>query len=195
MIKKIRSHFAAIAALFKRAEKYTYEGQTFDSPKKFQKGVDAKASATVAAITALPKPLTQKKLVFAIPSSSALIKESNKRFLAVHGSQPVKLAKEIVENLSISNFKSLKVFFDAIKKKNIYASVKFVQMGSMAGTFAASADTDALYMTEASAGSAQWNYASLKHGEEIFTYDGSCESMEGKVMAFVDAAQALAVRD
>lgn len=190
--------FKKIIKLFtppKSPEKYTYEGQTYDSKKAFQKGVDAKINATVAAITTLPMPLTQKKLVFAMPGASTLIKESNARFLAAHGLKPVKLAKEIVENLSKSNFKSLKVFFDAVQKKGIYASAQFVEMKAMTGSFPASADTDTLYMIEPSAGSVQWNYTSLKHGEQLFSYDRSSESIEGKVTAFVEAVQALAVRD
>lgn len=67
----------------------------FDLPTKFQKGVDDKVKATVKAITPLPTPLSQKKLVFAMPRQSAFIKESAKRFAAVHGAPPVKLAKKL----------------------------------------------------------------------------------------------------
>ena len=77
--------FAELKKMFSPRTKYTYEGQVFDLPTKFQKGVDDKVKATVKAITPLPAPLSQKKLVFAMPRQSAFIKESAKRFAAVHG--------------------------------------------------------------------------------------------------------------
>lgn len=175
--------------------KYTYEGQVFDSPVKFQKGVDAKVTETVKAITPLPAPLSQRRLVFAMPGASTFVKESRKRFIAAHGAAPVKLAKEIVENLSNSNFKSIKVFFQAIKKKNLYASVKFVELDSMNASYAPSADSDVLYMTEPSVGEIHWTYASVRRGEQEFIYDRSSERIEGKVEAFLEAVQGMAVAD
>ena len=187
--------FANLKKMFSPRTKYTYEGQVFDLPTKFQKGVDDKVAATVKAITPLPQPLSQKKLVFAMPRQSAFIKESTQRFVAAHGAPPVKLAKEIVENLSTSNFKSIKVFFQAIKKKNIYASVKFVELDSMSGSHPAAEGVDALYMVEPSVGEVHWTYASTKHGEQELVYDRSSEHIEGKVQAFVQAVQAMAVSD
>ena len=175
--------------------KYTYEGQVFDSPAKFQKGVDAKVAETVKAVTPLPAPLSQRRLVFAMPGASTFVKESRKRFIAAHGAAPVKLAKEIVENLSNSNFKSIKVFFQAIKKKNIYASIKFVELDSMNASYAPSADSDVLYMTEPSVGEIHWTYASVRRGEQEFIYDRSSERIEGKVEAFLEAVQGMAVAD
>ena len=172
--------------------KYTYEGQVFDSPRKFQKGVDAKVAATIGALTPLSAPVSQRKLVFAMPAASVFVKESTRRFVAAHGAAPVKLAKEIVENLSKSNYKSIKVFFEAIKKKNIYASVKFVELDSMTGSYSASADTDALYMVEPSAGEVHWTYVSATRGEQELVYDRSVESIEGKVQAFLAAVEAVA---
>ena len=175
--------------------KYTYEGQVFDSPVKFQKGVDAKVTETVKAITPLPEPLSQRRLVFAMPGASTFVKESRKRFIAAHGAAPVKLAKEIVENLSNSNFKSIKVFFQAIKKKNLYASVKFVELDSMNASYAPSTNSNVLYMTEPSVGEIHWTYASVRRGEQEFIYDRSSERIEGKVEAFLEAVQGMAVAD
>ena len=187
--------FAELKKMFSPRTKYTYEGQVFDLPTKFQKGVDDKVKATVKSITPLPTPLSQKKLVFAMPRQSAFIKESAKRFAAVHGAPPVKLAKEIVENLSISNFKSIKVFFQAVKKKNIYVSVEFVELDSMSGSYPAAEGVDALYMVEPSVGEVHWTYASTQYGEQELVYDRSSEHIEGKVQAFVQAVQAMAVGD
>ena len=45
--------FANLKKMFSPRTKYTYEGQVFDLPTKFQKGVDDKVAATVKAITPL----------------------------------------------------------------------------------------------------------------------------------------------
>ena len=85
------------------------------------------------------------------------------------------------------------MFFQAIKKKNIYASVKFVELDSMSGSHPAAEGVDALYMVEPSVGEVHWTYSSTKHGEQELIYDRSSEHIEGKVQAFVQAVQAMAV--
>lgn len=194
MIKKITSLFIVIA-LSACAVTYTYEGQNYDSKEKFHQAVDSSISGWLSTVTPLPTPLTQKKLVFAIPSEAALINESVKRFVATQGSQPTGPAKEILENLPKSTYKTIKVFYDAVQKKNIYASTQFIEMQSITGSFAASPDTDTLYMVEPSEGSNQWYYTSFKHGKQIFAYDRSNPTAAGKIQAFLDAVQAQAIRD
>ena len=174
---------------------YTYEGQKYDSKEKFHQAVESSTAAMVAAVVPLPKPLTQKKLIFAMPSEAALIEESTKRFVKMQGTQPIGAAKEIIENIPKSTFRNIKVFYEGVQRKNIYSSVQFIEMQSMTGSFAASDDADALYMVEPAAGSAQWYYVSLKHGKQIFAYDRSAPTGTGKVQAFIEAVQTQAIRD
>lgn len=185
----------AIVALSGCAVTYTYEGQKYDSKEKFHQAVDSSVSAVINGIDPLSTPLTQKKLVFALPSVEILIDEGTKRFAKAQGSQPTGQAKEILDNITISNFKNVKVFYEAIQKRKIFASTQFIEMQSMNGSFAASADTDTLYFIEPSQGSNQWYYTSLKNGKQIFSYDRSSPTQTGKVQAFVDAVQAQAIRD
>lgn len=194
MIKKFVG-LIVVVALSGCAVTYRYDGQKYDSKEKFQQAVDSTISSALSNITPLPVPLTQKKLVFALPSEATLFDESTKRFVKLTGNQPTGNAKEILENLPRANLKGSKMFFDAIQKRNIYASTQFIEMQSMTGSFAASADTDTLYMVEPSQGSLQWYYTSLKHGKQIFAYDRSSGTPAGKVQAFLDAVQAQAVRD
>lgn len=194
MIKKILG-LVAVVLLSGCAVNYTFEGQKYDSKEKFQQGVNDLYIRTLVSITPLSKPITQKKLIFAIPSESTIIDESKKRYVKLQGVLPAGQALEILENISKSNYKGLKVFLDAIQKKNLYASVQLIEMQSMTGSFAASADTDTLYMIEPTAGSNQWYYSSLKQGKQIFAYDRSSPTAEGKVQAFVDAVQVQAIRE
>ena len=41
----------------------------------------------------------------------------------VKGVQPIGQAREMIENLSKANYKGVKVYFDAIVKKNIYLTL------------------------------------------------------------------------
>ena len=194
MIKKILG-LIIITALSGCAVNYTYEGQKYDSKEKFQQAVDSTMSGALSGIAPLPRPLTQKKLVFAIPGETTLVDETTKRFVMAQGTQPIGPAKEIIENLSKSSYKNHKIFFDAIQKRNIFASVHFIDMQSMTGSFAASVDSDTLYVIEPTQGSGQWYYTSLKHGKQIFAYDRSSPTPAGKVQAFIEAVQAQAIRD
>lgn len=194
MIKKVVG-LIAFVALSGCAAIYTLDGQKYDSKEKFQQAVDSKVAEGLSSITPLPTPLTQMKLVFAVPSETALFNESVRRFVALNGKQPNTVQNEMSENLSKSNYKGIKVFFDAVQKRNIFASTQFIEMQSMTGSFAASADTDTLYLVEPSQGSTQWYYTSLKHGKQVFAYDRSSPTGLGKLQAFIDAVQAQAIRD
>ena len=177
------------------ATTYTYEGQRFDSKEKFFSAVDANMSNVLATITPLPTPLTQKKLIFAMPTALAFNVQDGKNFVKREGKEPTKQQMELNLDLNISNFKNIKVFFDAIKKRNIYASTQFIEMDSTTGSFAASPEADTLYLTAPGDNSAQWFYTSQKHGKQIFSADRSNTTVEGKVQAFVDAVQVQAIRD
>lgn len=194
MIKKFAG-LVAVVALSGCAVAYTYDGQKYDSNEKFQQAVDAKVSVVLSTITPLPTPLTQKKLVFAMPSATAILNATVGRHVKMTGSSPNALQNEMYENLSKSNFKNIKVYLGAIQKRNIFASTQFIEMQSMTGSFAASADTDTLYFVEPSQDAPQWYYTSLKHGKQVFSYDKNSPTVESRVQAFVDAVQAQAIRD
>ena len=59
-------------------------------------------------------PVSKKKLIFAIPSEAALLSENNSRLLKTNGTQPVGIAKEMIENLTKANYKNVKIYFDAV---------------------------------------------------------------------------------
>lgn len=177
------------------AVNYTYEDKKYDNKEAFHQAVDSKNLSILGGITPLPTPLTQRKIIIAMPSDTAMIEAATARFVKAQNTQPMGPAKEILENLPRSTYKNIKIFADAVQKRNIFASVQFIAMPEMTGTFAASSDTDTLVMVEPNANSAQWFYTSQKHGKQIFSYDRSSPTAEGKVQAFLEAVQALAIRD
>jgi hypothetical protein len=174
---------------------YTYEGEKYKSKEKFHQAVDSTINRALTKVEPLSSPLTGKKLVFAMPSQSAFINASNDRFVSSQGSQPTGSAKEILENLSRANYRNIKVFYDAVLKKNIYSSVQFVDLSTMNSNYPASPNIDVIYFVEPMTGSAQWFYLTEKNGKQIFAYDRSSPTPEGKINAFVDAVQLLAIKD
>lgn len=194
MIKKF-AILIAVIALSGCATTYTYDGQKYDSKEKLHQAVDSKLSYALSTITPLSTPLTQRKLVIAMPSEVAAFNETVSRHVKMNGSSPNAQQNEMYENIVKANYKSSRVFYDAIQKKNIYASTQLIEMESLTGSFAASAGTDALFFVEPSQGSGQWFYSSFKHGKQIFAFDRSSPTPEGKIQAFVDAVQTQAVRD
>ncbi len=195
MIKKFLCLAIATVAISGCAVKYTYEGETYRNKEEFHKAVDANVASTLATVVPLPSPLTPRKLIFAIPSPTAMVEESTRRYVKAKDSQPSGPAKEILENIPLSNFKTIKVFYDAVQKRNIYSSAQFVAMPEMTGSFPAAADTDTLVFIETAQNSGQWYYTSLKHGKQIFAYDRSSPTPAGKVQAFLEAVQVQAIRE
>jgi hypothetical protein len=194
MMKKIFTALAVVA-LSGCAVNYTYDGKKYDSKEAFHQAVDSNVSEMLSGVVPLPTPVSKKKLIFAMPSETALITEVTNRFVKSQGNQPVGPAKEIVENLPKSTYKNIKVFYDAVQKKNIYASTQFIDMPTMTGSFEASIDADTLYYVEPTQNSGQWFFNSIKGGKQIFSYDRSAPNGAGKVKAFIDAVLAQAVRD
>ena len=194
MIKK--GFFLAILLLLNGcAVTYFYEGQKYDSKEKFHQAVDNDIRGALENVVPLAKPLTSKKLLFAMPSESVIIAESTNRFVKLQGTSPIGPAKEIIENVPKANYRGVRIFYDALKKKGIYVSTQIIEMQSMTGSFAASDDTDVFLYVEPTQGSGQLFYISAKHGKQILAFDRSSPNTSGKVQALVDAVQAQAIRD
>ena len=194
MIKRILSAIA-IVALSGCTTVYTYNGQKYESKERFHQAVDSTLSDALATITPLAAPLTKKKLLFAFPTEAALVTVGIENFVKVQGKEPNAASREMLENVTKANYRNNRVFFDAIQKKNIFASTQFLDMQTTSGSFEPSSDTDTMYYIEPRLGSGQWYYASFKNGKQIFASDRSSPTPAGKVQAFVDAVQAQAIRD
>lgn len=194
MIKKL---FAVTAALVVSgcANFYTLEGVKYDSKEAFHQAVAQNTSQALNSVQPLPTPVTKKNLIFAIPGEAAARAENIARTTKLNGSAPSGLLLERIENLSKANFAMSKVFADAVQKKGIYTSMKFMDMPSMVVSFEPATDTDVIYFTEPSIGTGQWFFASQKGGKQVFAYDRSGSGATAKVQAFLDAVMTQAIRD
>ncbi len=195
MIKKIALLIGVVGLLGGCATTYKYEGKTYDTKEKMYVAIDEHVTRVLATVTPLPKPLTQKKLIFAIPSLPVFTEVARQTYIKREGKEATEQAIEVGRNIDRGNLKLVKVFYDAVQKRNIYASTQFLEMESGAVNIPASEDADSLYYFVGGVGSAQWFYATNKNGKQVFSYDRSDPTPEGKVKAFVEAVQAQAIRD
>lgn len=177
------------------AATYTLDGKKYNNSAEFQSAVESKRNAALNSISPLQKTITPKKLIAAIPSEQALYTENIRRVTAANGAAPNGVALEIIENLTKSNYKLTKIFYEATLKRGIYSSVEIKEMPSMAITLEPSNEYDVIYYTEPSISSGQYFYASSKHGKQIFAFDRSPEGIDGKVKSFIEAIQVQAIRD
>jgi hypothetical protein len=172
---------------------YTLEGQRYNSKEEFQRASESMMTGAVAQISPLPSPLTNRKLIFAMPTEQAISQETINRATRANGALN-STQTELLQNISKHNHRSVRAFFEAVQKRGIYSSLQLMELPSMVISIEPTSDTDVIYMTEPAAGSGQWFYASGKHGRQVFAYDRSGVGPAAKAQAFVDAAQLLAIR-
>ena len=195
MTKKKFGIFVVCFLLTGCANTYFFEGRKFDSKESFQSAVASYNNEGLAPISPLPVPVTTRKLLFALPSEATFLEATLRHHATQFGGQPNSNQIELYQNLVKSNVTQAKALFDAIKKRNIYTSVQFVEMQSTNGEFAPSTDTDTLFYVEPTHGSGQYFYSSAKYGKQIFAFDRSAPGAAGKMKAFLDAVQIQAIRD
>jgi len=194
-MKNVIVSLLVILVLSGCAARYAFEGQQYDSNETFLKAVEDKAADTLAFITPFKAPISNKKLIMAMPSEQVFNKLSDELFIKINKKEPNSLQKEMMSNLNRSNYLMIKIFFDAIQKKNIYRETQFIIMQSGVESFAPSSNVDVFYLNMTDAKSEQLYFASEKNGREIFGYDRSAPTVAGKVQAALEAIQTRAIRE
>lgn len=190
--------FAAfiIAILFTGcAATYTLGAKKYENEQSFQAAIESERLEAIQQVKPLPSALTTKKLIAALPSESAIYEENSKRHTLITGRPLFGIAIEQNKNLSKAAYKLNRVFFEGLEKKRVYTTVEILDMPSMSVSIEPSIEYDVIYFTEPSVGSGQYFYASAKHGKQVFAFDRSGDGVTAKVNAFIDAAQAQAIRD
>lgn len=174
---------------------YFFDGKKYDDEESFQAAVDSNNAAAVDAVVPLPAPLSNKKLMVSIPNEQAIYAENERRALANTGRPLRGIGIEQNKNLSRSNYQSMRVFYEGVKKRGIYRDVVIQDSASITTSLEPSADYDVMYYTEPAAGSGQTFFASKKYGKQAFAFDRSGVGSIAKVQAFITAVEAMAVRE
>ena len=194
MIKKLFA-LVTVLAVSGCANFYTLEGVKYNSKEAFHQAVAQKNTDALNSIQPLPAPVTKKNLIFAFPSEATIYAENIARTTKQNGQVPSGLLLERMENLTKANFSMSKVFADALQKKGVYASMKYMEMPSMTVSIEPSSNTDVLYFSEPSIGTGQWFFATQKGGKQVFGFDRSGAGPTAKVQAYVDAVMTQAIRE
>lgn len=194
MIKRFLA-LATVLAASGCANYYTLEGVKYDSKETFNQAVTQKTTDALNSIQPLPAPVTKKNLIMAFPSEATVYAENIARTTKQNGQAPSGFLVEQIENLTKANFALSKVFADAVQKKGVYTTMKFMEMPSMTVSIEPSSNTDVLYFSEPAIGTGQWFFATQKSGKQVFAYDRSGAGPTAKVQAFVDAVMAQAIRE
>lgn len=192
---KLASTLAIALLLAGCVSTYTFEGKKYENERDFQVAIDAEKSSALDKVKPYNKPITNRKLIAALPGEQAFYSENAKRHKAITGKDIMGLAVEQNTNLSKANYKMIRIFFEGVAKKGIYSSVDIKDMPGVTVSIEPSEDYDVIYFTEPSVGSGQIFYSSVKHGKQVFAYDRSGSGVAAKLDAFIEAVQALAIRD
>jgi hypothetical protein len=194
-MKSFLAIVATAIALAGCASGYTYEGGRYPDKESFNAAVDTKLAQSIAVISPLPARISGKSLVFAIPSERFVIQQSIENFQRVNG-RTIGLGEEIIfRPVWASSYKGLKAFHEAIIRRNIYQSVRYVELDTRTPDLQATPTEDAFFYTEAQMGAGQWYYTSAKAGKQAFAYDRGGVDMNARTKAFIDAIQIYAIRD
>lgn len=173
---------------------YMYDGKRYETKEAMFDQQSLDHAEALAAITPLPAPVTNRKLIFAIPSQAVFTDELLRRGRTMQpGFNPA--VEETYRNIARVNYLGTYVIYDGLTKKRIYPQVEFVPLDSFNGSIAPSESTDALYFVEPAIGAGQWFYATAKGGRQIFAYDRSPPTVSGKMKNLLDAVQAQAIRE
>lgn len=194
-MKSLLPLIAVCVALTGCAARYTYDGQAYQDRDTFNTAVDAKLSQATASVIPLPEKISNKTLVFAVPSEEVIVKQSKANFSRTNG-RTIGVGEEIIlRPVWTSNYKGMKGFYDAVSRKNIYQSVRYVEVDTLTPNLQPTATEDVFFYTEAQPGAGQFYYVSVKAGKQAFSYDRGGSDMSARTRAFADALQTYAIRD
>lgn len=185
----------ALVALTGCAATYTLEGEKVGGATEFLSKIDAQNEADIANVAPLPRPVTSRSLVFAIPSRDALMALSIANFEKAQGRKPSGQAEEMVSTLTTGNYRLMRVFGHAVSKRGIYPSLRMVDLDTTTPSVPiATAEEDVLYYFESGPSTAGWFYVTKTGGRQVFAFDRSLPGSKAKVAAFLDAVQANVVK-
>lgn len=194
-MKSLLPLIAICVALTGCAARYTYDGQAYPDRDSFNSAVDTKVSQATASVIPLPEKISKKTLVFAVPSEETIVKQSKANFSKANG-RTIGVGEEIIlRPVWASHYRGAKGIYDAVVRKNIYQSVRYVEVDTLTPNLQPTATEDVLFFTEAQPGAGQYYYVSIKAGKQAFSYDRGGADMSARTRAFTDALQTYAIRD
>lgn len=186
---------ALTLALTGCAATYTYDGKQYPNAEQFRAAIDSANVGAASQIVPLPAPVTKRRLALGFPSTEVINAASVRNHTVARGSPPMGLAIEQYQVLADGADRGSRGTFEAIKRRGIYPSVRYIPLDSMTASPAPSESEDVLYYNETSPGAGGWYYATTKGGRQVFAWDRVKSTMNERAQAFIDALQLQAIRD
>lgn len=174
---------------------YMHDGKKYRGEESLQAAADQQRAANTAQITPLPSPLTDKALVVLVPDVNSLMASISANYEKQLTRPMLPNERVIAQNLSIVTSKGMLGFFEAVQRRGVYKSVEVREVASVTPSAEPSATYDVMYFSEPNFGTGQYHFASVKHGKQVFAYDMSGADQKARTLAFVEAVQALAIRN
>lgn len=192
----MKSVFTAIVAALALSgcATYTLNGKQYSGSSDFLAASKELSDEAINNIQPLPAALTKKKLIFAQPTVESMI-QNFMQMRAKNSPNAAPVDTNILNNLAKNDRNFSNAYGKAIERRNIYTSVSFVTLESSSSIPEASDGVDVLYVISADAKPSQWYYVNKRGGRQIFAFDRATGTPNEGVKAFVDAAQAYALRD
>jgi hypothetical protein len=200
MIKKSLVVLSAIAlsgCLVKAVPRYKMDDGSYKKNDEYLSAIDTKMSNLVKEVEPLTAPVTQKKIIMAMPSQEAMVEAAEPKieeaikkgtnFMSPPGTS--KTIRDLIVTNEKTGYLGVKVLADAVAKRNIYSSAQLLNMPKMDGAPTATADTDVLSLSMPTGGSAQWFFESAGRGRKPLAYDRTSPKPSDVVKSFVDAIQ------
>lgn len=179
---------------------YTYGGKKYDTQEQVVEAMKENTRQLLSEITPLPKPVTNKTLTYIAPGYNAFMaaQEQIDKLAGVtrnevqRGNAEIK-AKEREAN---SEFSAA-----MIKKRNLFKNVIFVPSSSYTNPEPVISDEeDALYVScsyseDGKNAACETYYVSKKYGKQVFVVDRGSPDYKKRNKAFLQAVEALAIRE
>jgi len=192
---KLISTLLACLTLAGCAATYTFNGQRYASKEELVSASDRMIADAVNSIQPLQQPVSKRTLLFALPSERTFHTASVATFTRVNG-RPIGMGEEIMlTNINSVTFKTARSLFDAIKRRNIYQNVRYLDLDTMTAELQATPSEDVLYFYKAPTGDGQYYYSTAKSGKQVFSFDRGAGDMNARTKAFVQSVEVFSIRD
>lgn len=197
-MKKLIILMAASAFVLGGCVTYTYGGKKYETQEEILALQEKDNAKRADAAVPLAKPLSNKKLIYMVPSYDAIM-SAQAKMDAAKGVTRNQVQQGDAEIKTKGNMLRHKMAADLIRKRNIYKEVEFVQTSSYSISPSANENEDIVFTTCNLSSDGRFScgafYMNKKYGKQVFAFDKSSADLTENDKALLQAYEALAIRE
>lgn len=179
---------------------YSYGGKKYDTQEQVVSVQKENTKLLLAEITPLPNSVTDKTLIFVYPGYQAFMVAQEKidQLTGVMRNIVQRGDAEIKAKTAVGNFEFTA---EMINRRNLYKHVSFVESSTYTVPEPEVSDTqDAMYITCSYSSDGKNTacgtyYVSKRYGKQVFASDRSSPDYKERNKAYLQAVEALAIRE